>query len=77
MYRTLLAGRQGTLGNRADQHWQTVVWPRRLANESSFCLPRWLAVALHRQQRAGPGAVVAAHLHEYRFLWTMTHLPTG
>lgn len=44
----LLAGRQDTLGDRADHGWQIGVWPRQLANESTFCLPRWLAVALHR-----------------------------
>ncbi|MGH3099238.1 MAG: hypothetical protein ACRDMV_24910 [Streptosporangiales bacterium] len=57
VYRTLLWGRYCTHTERLEQGGGRYVpgaWPRRLANESVFVLPRWLAVALRRAERRSP-----------------------
>lgn len=50
VYRTLLWGRSGTLAERLEGRSRRG-GPRRIANESCFALPRWLAVALAAERR--------------------------
>lgn len=60
VYRTLLWGRYCTHAERLEQgggRYLPGTWPRRLANESCFVLPRWLAVALNRAQRRSPAQI--------------------
>lgn len=64
VYRTLLRGRPMTHLERVAQgrgRYVPGAWPRRLANESTFLMPKWLSVALSqadqrrtRRQRPAP-----------------------
>lgn len=54
VYRTMLWGRPMTHLERVRQgrgRYVPGAWPRRLANESCFLVPAWLAVALAHQRR--------------------------
>lgn len=89
VYRTLLYGRPGTLDERLEQGgYVPGAWPRRLANETCFTMPRWLAVALTADARRKARRARSATLQQPRCpqpspaatsieLGTMAHPPGG